>query len=35
MDDGFEDSFEELSDEDLLEKDLTGEITAQENTKKR
>ena len=35
MDYSFEDSFEELSDEDLLEKGLTGEITAQDNTKKK
>ena len=35
MDDSFEDSFEGLSDEDLPEEDLTGEITAQENIKKR
>ena len=29
MDDSFEDSFEELSDEYLSEEDLTGEIAAQ------
>ena len=30
MDDSFEDSFEELSDEYLSEEDLTGERTVQE-----
>ena len=35
MDDSFEDSFEKISDEYMLEEDLTGEITVQEKAAQR